>query len=303
MKPAFSTVACPEWTLERIAHEARRMDYDAVELRTFGLGSTELAPDPALTDPAKTAHLLGSLGVRPCSLATSLRFDERVRPPIIGRVLRDEDRPVRQARRLVHLARDIGCPYLRVFGFELQPRERRRAGVRRIGAQLRRAVDTCRNTGVRMVVENGGSFETADQLAELIDHADTDNLLAAAYSPAVGRQAGCSIDRALDALGEKLVLVKLKEMRDGSPVPLGEGDLGVDRILATLAERGFAGWVVCEHNRVWNRALPDPAHALERASDRFYEALRAASPHGTLDAATHARTDLSPASPGQPLHA
>ncbi len=42
MKPAFSTVACPEWTLEDVAEFAGRSGYQGVELRTFGHSSTDL---------------------------------------------------------------------------------------------------------------------------------------------------------------------------------------------------------------------------------------------------------------------
>jgi len=273
MIPACSTVACPEWTLERVAAEARRMDYDAVELRTFSDSSTDLACDPALTDPAKTASLFARFGVRICCLASSLRYDQPIRPPVIGRVIGDEDAPVRQTRRLVRLARDLGCPLVRVFGFELAPGESRRAGLRRTASRLRRAADTCRNTGVRLVVENGGSFQTAAQLAELLDAVDASQLLAAAYSPAVGQHAGCSLDHAFDTLGDSLAIVKLKELRDGSPVSLGEGELGADRLIHILVQRRFAGPVVYEHNRIWNRDLPDPAHALEASCRFLYSAM------------------------------
>ena len=47
LKVAFSTVACPHWTLERAARAAAEYGYDGVELRTFDDGSGRMACDPA----------------------------------------------------------------------------------------------------------------------------------------------------------------------------------------------------------------------------------------------------------------
>ena len=88
-KPAFSTVACPEWTLDRAARAAAEWGYEGLELRTFGHGSTHLACDPALTSAEKVRKVLDDAGVAPFSLASGVRFDEPIRPPVIGRVLSD----------------------------------------------------------------------------------------------------------------------------------------------------------------------------------------------------------------------
>ena len=45
-KLAFSTVATPEWPLDRVLSFAETIDVDAVELRTFGSHATDFACDP-----------------------------------------------------------------------------------------------------------------------------------------------------------------------------------------------------------------------------------------------------------------
>src|SRR5688572_18579331 len=94
-KTAFSTVACPEWTLARVASAAAEYGYSGVELRTFGSGSTQFACDPALTAPEKVRSLFGAAGTEIASLATSVAFDEPVRPPVLGRAIGDYERTVR----------------------------------------------------------------------------------------------------------------------------------------------------------------------------------------------------------------
>ena len=66
LTPAFSTVACHEWTLDRVALAAQRLGFASVELRTFGVDSRSFACDPALTDAAKVRRLFAEVGVSIC---------------------------------------------------------------------------------------------------------------------------------------------------------------------------------------------------------------------------------------------
>lgn len=258
MKSAFSSIAFPESTLDQIASYAGRLEYDGVELRSFGFGSTDLPSDPALTSPAKIERLFEQAGSSVCCIATSASFDKPIKPPIIGRAFGDYEQPVREARRLVGLASDIEAPLVRVFGFKTHGRESHKAACRRIGKRLAMVVDHCRNRGVRLVLENGGSFETAEQMAELIQQANVDNLLGAAYSIAIGERRNEDISTVLDVLGDRLWSVKVRDHVDGTPCPAGQGEIDVTGALRTLAQRDYTGWVVFEYDRLWQDA-PTPA--------------------------------------------
>src|SRR4051812_7926839 len=104
MKPAFSTVACPEWAFERVAEHAAKWGFLGCELRTFGYGSTQFACDPALSSPAKVRLTLERAGVEIVSLATSIRYDDRVTPPVLGMVFSDTERTVRESKGAIDLA-------------------------------------------------------------------------------------------------------------------------------------------------------------------------------------------------------
>ena len=149
LRIAFSTVATHDWPLDRVMAHAEDLEFDAVELRTFGSGSTRFACDPALTDEAKIRRLAGSHGVSICCVATGLAFDQRVHPPVIGRVIGDFERPLRDAKRAIGLAAQIDCPYVRVFGFQVQPGDAREKCVERMVGHLLEVLDAARNTGVR----------------------------------------------------------------------------------------------------------------------------------------------------------
>jgi sugar phosphate isomerase/epimerase len=269
-KIAFSTVACPDWTLDQVARNAGASGYDGVELRTFIAGSEQFACEPGLTDPAKVRAMFFEGGVEPMCLATSISLDEPITPPVLGSVIGDTERPVRLAKSAIELAIAIRCPRVRIFGFELPAREGRSAGRFRIAQRLRLVLDAARNTGVSIVLENGGSFPTARSILDLIG--DIPNpLLGVSYSFAVAAAAGEHPSEGIDLLGDRLSIAKVKDF-DASRQPClpGDGQVPLAEPLRLLVDRSFRGWVVFEWDRAWLRGLAEPEQALPEAARRIY---------------------------------
>lgn len=269
MKPAFSTIALPDWTLDEIAERCEPWGYQGVELRTFGYGSREFAGDPALTSPAKTRSMFDKAGVELACLGTSLRFDEPISMPVIGRVFGDEDRFTRAAKGAIDLAAKLECPLVRVFAFEAMGSEKRSSAVKRIAGRLALAVGAARNTGVRVVVENGGSFARAAQLAELLDAVD-DPALGVSYNVAAGHAAGDDPEAALNVLDDALCVVRLSDYRNGAPCVLGEGDVPNQRTVETARTMKFDGWLVYELPRAWVVGSIEPEFALSASARALY---------------------------------
>lgn len=269
MRVAFSTVACPEWTLPRVAKEAETCGFQGVELRTFGTAGNEFACEPFLTDPAKIRDMMEDAGAAVVCLATGIRFDAPIGPPIIGRVISDTEQSVRECKHAVELAAQLECPFVRVFAFETQGSERRDACLARIMERLKKALDAADKTGVRLLMENGGSFCRAADLIEIMDMAGS-TLLAAAYNVAVAARAGEDPVRGIASLGSRLGSVKLKDFSASTPCHLGEGELPNEQVVAALARNGFNGPIVYEYDRAWLRDLPEPSPYLAGASRRIF---------------------------------
>jgi sugar phosphate isomerase/epimerase len=273
MKPAFSSVAFPDWTLTKLAERAAAWGYLGVELRTYGHGSTQSACDPALTSAEKVRRLFEKAGVSIMSLGTSLRFDEPVTPPVIGHVITDTQRAVRTGKGLVDLALALECPLVRVFGFEIEGNEPRKQGIARIADRLFDVCDHADRTGVRIMLENGGSFSTAAQMSELLD-AVQHPLLCAAYNAPVARAMGEAPAAGINVLGDRLACLKLRDFAKGKPCALGEGTLDNKAAVNAAAAAGFKGWVVYEYDRAWfadmAHALPDPAGVYERSAKTLF---------------------------------
>lgn len=250
MKLAMSTVACPEWTLEQVAAFAEEAGYQGVELRTFGSGSTQFACDPALTDPEKVRRLFAPTGCTVACIATSTGYDQPISPPGIGHILGGTPQGVRETGWAVDLAARLQAPLVRVFGHQIPGNESRPSAIARIVDRLELAVATARNTGVRLALENGGSFPTAASISELLDRVNSP-LLGAAYSPAIAALSGENFAGGINVLGERLFSVKLKDFSRGVPCAMGEGELPTRAVAETLAQSGYQGWITYEYDRAW----------------------------------------------------
>ncbi len=270
LKIAFSTVACPDWTIERVAGEASRLGFGGVEFRTLGPGAAKLTCDPALSDPHKVRDVLAREGVGAVGVASSARFDEAVQPPVMGLVFGDFERPVRLAKWDVDLASAIGAPLVRVFAFEPAPGERREKARARIIERLSLVVDAARNLGVRIALENGGGFPRSEDVAAIVNEI-ANPLLGVCYSIAAGHAAGERPREAIERVGDNLLSIRVKDLRDGRPCPLGQGDIPVRDAVSIAAAAGWSGPVIYEWDRLWAPEIGGAWPALEHAAARLYE--------------------------------
>lgn len=286
IKPAFSTVACPDWTLDEVAANAARYGFAGVELRTFGERSTQLACDPALTADEKALAMFRAVGVEVVSLGTSVSFHHPITPPLIGQVIGDTERSVREAKRAVDRAVALECPYVRVFGFAVPEREKRRRALDRIGGRLAMVADHAEKTGVKIVVQNGGSFRTAADLVELI-RAVGSPLVGACYSLEVAVKEGEDVAAGAKLLGDRLWMARLKDLdSEGLPRPLGAGVLPCKQMVAALVANGFDGPLVYEWDRLWFPKIARAAEVLPGAALQIFQWLEESSGRGARPGVT-----------------
>ena len=148
--------------------------------------------------------------------------------------------------------------------------------------------DHAEKSGVRVAIENGGSFATAAQLMEIIGSI-AHPLLGASYSQAVGVQHGEDPAEAVGLLGDKLWIARIKDAKDGEPVALGEGELACREFVRNLTDAKFEGPLVFEWDRAWVSGLAGAEEALGAASRTMWgwlggkmesSAPAATKPHG-----------------------
>ncbi len=281
MKIAYSTIACPTWTLDEVASKAAEYGYLGVELRSFHDQSVKVASEPFAIEPQVIESVFADAGVTPMSFATSVRYDKAINPPVMGRMCQDEEEGVSDTKAYVDLADRAGVEFVRVFGNHLPAAEPKTWSMRRVSDRLKLAAQTARNTKVRLLIENAGSFATAESLLELINIVDSP-WLEVSFNALASHQAGqCPIE-AMRILADRLEVVKVCDLdHDGNPVKLGEGIMPIREMIEALGAMNYTGWIVYEYPKLWQTTDDglDLAQMLEHGADVLYQWM-AATPAG-----------------------
>ncbi len=256
---AFSTTACPDWTLARVAKAAAYHGFHAVEFRSEGPGGASFACEPGLTDPAKVRAVLAESGVEIAGLASGVRYDTQVFPPVLGHALGHADASVDETKVYVELAAQLGAPYVRVFAFDPPEQTKRgmRAARRRIVRRLTLAADAARNTGVALLLENGGAYPRGADVASILDEIGSNSLLAC-YALAPAALAGESPADGVNALGWRLITGRIKDLKTVRgltgvlrPCLLGSGMLPCDAFARAVSAAPSAQFITFEWDAAW----------------------------------------------------
>lgn len=263
---AFSTVACPDWSIEKVAQQAKAFGYTGVELRTFGQGSTRIASDPALSDPSKVRDVLAASDIKPICLATSSS-------------LHDPDAGASKASyyeiiKHIELAAAIGAPSIRLFGQKVGVNETRSVVIQRIASRIPALAERAGESGVEILFENAGSFSAAKEwwwLLNLINHPIVGlswNLASAAAVDPAERGGGMAVTM----LNSRIKLVKVKDLKIGEGTgftALGDGDCNVPLFLKKLRGIGYEGPICVEWDRIWLPSLTPAEEYLPDALERL----------------------------------
>lgn len=271
MKIAFSTVVCPGWTLDEVIKTASDLGYLGVEMRTFTEPDPAMVCDPMLMDAGAVRRAFKNAGVEAVGLATGIRYDKPIFPPVVGRILVNGEEGVADTKACVEFADNASAKYVRVYGFELPAIEPHAWGLRRVGERLQLAAQTCRNTDTRLLIENGGSFARASDLLELIE-AYPNQWLGVSYNIKAAKLAGeCPVE-GVKMLKKYLHCVKIVDVdEENNPVMLGDGVLPCREVISELDDMGFAGWIVYEYPKLWvSEDGRDPREVLEHACSTLY---------------------------------
>jgi len=292
---AFSTLACPDWSLLQVVTAAATLGYQGVELRLLA-GEVDLlvCPEFSPARQAETRQLLREHNVEICGLASSVRFDhdsatERARQLDIG-------------RRYLDLAAELGAGFVRIFGDTLpaldQLPERDRA-VTAIAGLMRVLADYAhrQTPGVRLVVETHGDFVGSEWMARLVRRVGNPHLGVLWDTHHPWRFAGEPLGETARRLGSTIGHTHWKDStsavapassaasreatqrarelmsghREAAYCLLGEGEFPAVECLRELARCEYTGWYSLEWEKAWHPELADPEIALPQFPVKFRE--------------------------------
>ncbi|HZQ97641.1 MAG TPA: sugar phosphate isomerase/epimerase family protein [Chloroflexota bacterium] len=252
-KLAFSTLGCPNWTIEQVGEAGRRYGYDGVELRL--LDGELLPPEVDAAGRARIKKALNGLAV--CCVDTSARF-----------AFRDPDeraRNRRMAEQYLALASELEAPMIRVFGGNLAEGQPLAEAVGLIADSLNELAPKAEQRGVKIVLETHDAMSAGRAVADVLSRVPS-QWIGALWDSHHPFRMGEAVEETWGLIGARTLHTHVKDARrrgDGwQLVPLGDGDVPVKEMLATLKRHGWSGWVGVEWEKKWHPELADADEAM-----------------------------------------
>ncbi|MFB3892420.1 MAG: sugar phosphate isomerase/epimerase family protein [Phycisphaerae bacterium] len=258
MKVSSTTLACPDWPVERVLAEFPRMGFDAVDFRGLSRQMEIWKLDAFGRDAEATATKIAASGLAVSAFSSSARM---YNPDDAGLA-----KSLEEVRQYARLCRIFGSPIIRVFGGKVEGRP--------IAQAIPVAVDTLRRMAeiagprVTLAVETHDDWVSSAPLAEVIAKTAMPNVKALWDLHHPFRLAGETPEETHGRIGRYVVAVHVKNSRttaDGKfayTLPGEGGDVPLERMVSLLKQGGYDGYLTLEWEKMWHPELAEPEVAL-----------------------------------------
>lgn len=257
---AFSTLACPSWSVPAVIEKAVESGYEGIEWRGGIKG--HIPPTISARELALLRKMSGDAGLKALSITSYTSFVSS----------RDEERNanVDELRRYCDLAAEIDAPYVRAFLGELPANTTLTDEIYdMISGCLDVASAYAETIGVKIAVEPHDDFTRSSLVAPLFGRAscppdlrviwDLGNTFAVGEEPAEG----------FNLFKDRIAYVQVKDGRITESgwqlCRVGHGDVPLTRAFALLLDHGYEGAFSVEWEYAWHPELDPPEIALPAA--------------------------------------
>ena len=257
---AFSTLACPDWSMQTILEKAVEFGYEGIEWRGGPQGHVQPGM-PAwkkedlrkMSDDAKLAAV---------AITTYTSF--------VSPLAEDRKSNVDKLRRYSDLAAELGAPFVRVFLGELPADTDLDDGIfETISGCLSIASAYAATVGVKIAVEPHDDFTRSSVVAPIFDRDRSDSDLRVIWD--VGNAFAASEEPAegFNVLKDRLAYVQVKDGKWNGSIwelcTVGDGDVPLARAFELLSDYGYEGAISVEWEYAWHHELDPPEVALPAA--------------------------------------
>lgn len=265
MKLAFSTLGCPNWSLDEIINCGVKNAFAAIEFR--GLGEQLDLPKATEFSPkliGETGQKLQDAGLQASCMSSSVL--------VLASIVNEKSRrhAVATMREYIDLAHSVGSPYMRVFGGEIPESITNTEAVERAAEIMNDIGEYAQQASVTVVVETHDALcdsSKLQQLISLVNHPAI-QVLWDIHHPY--RIAGEKISQTMENLRGHVSYTHIKDslLEANSKhfyyVPLGEGDIPIFEALTLLKAEGYRGFLTLEWEKRWHPELAEPEFIFPR---------------------------------------
>lgn len=254
MKLGFTTLGCPDWTVEEVVDNACKLNCNVIELRAKA-PEMHISTDTTTERIKEVKQLFDSKGITICGITGYTKFnfaDQKTRKENSKQLIKN-----------VHLAHALGASYVRTFIGYPDDNTTESEAIRRIAEAIAEAAITVSNIPVNILIETHDYASSGRITSEIIKHAGTENHnIGAIWDISHPPKMGESPAETWGYIGEFVKSVHLKDEYE-KRLPNGEihqcfpgkGILPLKEVLKLLKEKKYDGWYVIEWERAFNMQL------------------------------------------------
>lgn len=258
MRIAYTTLACPDWTLDEILKTAVDCGYDGVDFRGYKREMAVYKLPEFSSNAPDTMTRFSDAGLVVSAFSSSARM--YVADPT------ERDACIEEVAAYARLCETFGVEYIRVFGGKTD------------GAPVDEAVASATATLEKMATVAAPTIVTVETHDDWIDSSMLARVFAKVQAENVGilwdlhhpfRMNGESPPQTYDNIGRYVNYTHVKDSRlveggkRGCESTLaGEGDVPLAEMIGLLKAGGYDGWLTVEWEKLWNPAIAEPEVAL-----------------------------------------
>ncbi len=268
---SFSTLACPNWTIDVIIAKASEFGYDGIEWRGGSQGHVQ--PTMTAVQKAVLRKMSADVGLIAVAVTAYTSF--------VSYLASERKSNIDELRRYADLAAELDASYVRTFLGELPEGIKLDSSIyENISDCLNSASEHAEAVGVKIAVEPHDDFVRSSTVVPIFDQNrshpnlnviwDIGNAFAAGEDPAQG----------FDLLKDHLAYVQVKDGKGRAPnwqlCSLGAGDISLGQAFDLLMANDYKGAFSVEWEYAWHPELDPPEIALPSALRTVQELLSTA---------------------------
>ena len=284
MKLAFTTLACPNWTLEQAFELGAEYGYEGIEIES--MDGHRLATPELLKENARRIRRLAEIsGCRSLSILSHIQLAQE------GAA--DRAAALSEAEEYLELLSESGTDYLRVMGnwaLEDPPEEWL---VDTVSDGLTRLAELAAKSNAKLALETHDCFRKAGALRRVLERVNSPHVVAL-WDTQHSFRRGQAAAEVWSNLSNWVAYVHVKDARrniDAGPpagskpqvaapdveiweaVPIGEGEIPVKESLRVLVDGGFDGFISYEWEKQDHPELAEPEVELPAGAAKIKEYL------------------------------
>ena len=269
MKLSFSTLGCPDWSIDEVVKYAKKYGFAGVEIR--GIKSDlDIRKSPAFSDEqiSQTKELFQKAGIEIVSIDSSARLFSLEKEELKINV--------QEAKDYITLANKLEVPLIRVFGGFVPENIDFKKAKEQLAKTLSELGDFAQKINVIIALETHDSFLTGKDVAEVMKLTNHKSI-GVVWDISNCFWTGEPIEKTAEFLAPYIKLVHIKDSvwigKEAKLTFIGEGKMPIFEVLKILTNIGYPGYLSYEWEKVWQPDLAEPELAFPQYVGKMNEYL------------------------------